>query len=747
MCVFARNRTRQPSVRKNVLLGVALLLAATGVAVAEDHYWSALWGGSFNYWLNWVPNWVPGEDDNAVFELGMNPAYEVTFYESVTNQRCIFRTDQVVLNLGGCTYNLICPGWGLTVAEELGHVANVLFYNGTLNTETARVGAWAGSDGVLELVGPLTMNVTDWLFVADEGAGSMKIGNGVTVNADYLSLSAHDTGASGELVVDGPNARLAIQHIAFVGDGGAGFLSLDRGARANARAAYVGGAANAYGEMNLADGAEFVADWLALGRQGSGQLTVEGSGRVAIKDFHVGAETGGMGWADLVGSGSRIDASAYLLVGSDGQGTMNVWGGADATAETLLVGAAEDSEGELNVAGPGTTVTVLNNIQSGQFGVGAISITDGAEVRTTEPSGWIHIGREAGSEGHIFLDEGSTLAAEQAPIVVGEAGQATLAIFGGSDVHSSGELFMGWTEGSAGQLTLSGAGSTYVSDSVYPAIVGNQGTGQVTIEAGGRVEKTNGGFILGNGSAGTGTVALAGAMSAFKSPMLTVGQYGAGAFHVNDGRAALGDIDPAAVPSGHAYIAGYGQLAGTGTVAGTVVNLAGWVKPGGEEAASLTGVLTVNGDYTQQEAALAIKMKGRLAGGEYGVLNVTGTASLDGGLQLLPIEGFEPQPGDQFVVLTAANVVGTFAAKWAPVPFIVSYSPDHVTVTVLRRGDLNCDFAVNFGDINPFVLALTNPSAYAATFPDCDIQTGDIDANGIVDFGDINPFVRLLTNP
>ncbi len=747
MCAFARNRTRRPSVGKKVLLGAALLLAATGVAVAEDHYWSALWGGSFNYWLNWVPNWVPGEEDNAVFELGMNPAYEVTFYESVTNQRCIFRTDHVVLNLGGCTYNLICPGWGLTVAEELGHVANVRFYNGTLNTQTARVGAWAGSDGVLELVGPLTMNVTDWLFVADEGAGWMNIGDGVSVHADYLSISAHDTGVSGELVVDGPNARLAIQHIAFVGDGGTGFLSLDHGARANARAAYVGGAANAYGEMNLADGAEFVADWLAIGRQGTGQLTVEGSGQVTVEDLHVGAETGGIGWADLIGSGSRIDASANLLVGSDGQGTMNVWGGADVTAETLLVGAAESSEGELNVAGPGTTVRVLNNIQSGQSGVGAISITGGADVRTTEPSGWIHIGREPGSVGHIFLDDGGTLAAEQAPLVIGEAGQGNLSVFGGSDVRSAGELFMGWTEGSAAQLTVSGVGSTYVSDSVYPALVGNQGTGQITIEAGGRLEKTNGGFILGNGGTGIGTVALAGANSAFKSPALTVGQYGAGTFHVNDGRVALGDIDTAAVLSGHVYIVGYGQLAGTGTVAGHVVNVSGQVKPGGNEAHALTGVLTIDGNYTQQDAELTIKMKGRLPGDEYGVLNVTGTASLDGGLQLIPIEGFEPQPGSQFVVLTADNVVGTFAAKWAPVPFIVSYSPDHVTVTILRRGDLNCDTRVDFGDINPFVLALTNPTAYAAAFPDCDIQTGDIDANGLVDFGDINPFVRLLTNP
>jgi hypothetical protein len=60
-------------------------------------------------------------------------------------------------------------------------------------------------------------------------------------------------------------------------------------------------------------------------------------------------------------------------------------------------------------------------------------------------------------------------------------------------------------------------------------------------------------------------------------------------------------------------------------------------------------------------------------------------------------------------------------------------------------GDLNCDGVVDFADINPFVLALSDPAAYAVTYSNCDIMTGDINADGSVDFGDINPFVALLT--
>ena len=63
------------------------------------------------------------------------------------------------------------------------------------------------------------------------------------------------------------------------------------------------------------------------------------------------------------------------------------------------------------------------------------------------------------------------------------------------------------------------------------------------------------------------------------------------------------------------------------------------------------------------------------------------------------------------------------------------------------RGDLNCDGVINFDDINPFVLALSDPAGYQATYPNCDINTGDINGDGHVNFDDINPFVTLLSGP
>jgi hypothetical protein len=59
-------------------------------------------------------------------------------------------------------------------------------------------------------------------------------------------------------------------------------------------------------------------------------------------------------------------------------------------------------------------------------------------------------------------------------------------------------------------------------------------------------------------------------------------------------------------------------------------------------------------------------------------------------------------------------------------------------------GDLNCDGAVDFDDISPFVTALVSQSTYETRYPACRWLNGDIDGDGDVNFDDINPFVKCL---
>jgi hypothetical protein len=59
-------------------------------------------------------------------------------------------------------------------------------------------------------------------------------------------------------------------------------------------------------------------------------------------------------------------------------------------------------------------------------------------------------------------------------------------------------------------------------------------------------------------------------------------------------------------------------------------------------------------------------------------------------------------------------------------------------------GDVNCDGVVSFSDINPFVLAISNPGAWGQTYPTCNLLNADVNGDGTVDMGDINPFIALL---
>jgi hypothetical protein len=63
-------------------------------------------------------------------------------------------------------------------------------------------------------------------------------------------------------------------------------------------------------------------------------------------------------------------------------------------------------------------------------------------------------------------------------------------------------------------------------------------------------------------------------------------------------------------------------------------------------------------------------------------------------------------------------------------------------------GDLNCNGHIDFGDINPFTLYLSNNAAWQAANPGCPAKNGDINCDGVygqASFGDINPFTALVT--
>ncbi|HWL94008.1 MAG TPA: hypothetical protein VNT79_10780 [Phycisphaerae bacterium] len=59
-------------------------------------------------------------------------------------------------------------------------------------------------------------------------------------------------------------------------------------------------------------------------------------------------------------------------------------------------------------------------------------------------------------------------------------------------------------------------------------------------------------------------------------------------------------------------------------------------------------------------------------------------------------------------------------------------------------GDLNCDGFVDLGDLDPFVLALTDIAEYDVQYPDCDISPADCSGDSVINGSDIEGFVQIL---
>jgi autotransporter-associated beta strand protein len=127
-----------------------------------------------------------------------------------------------------------------------------------------------------------------------------------------------------------------------------------------------------------------------------------------------------------------------------------------------------------------------------------------------------------------------------------------------------------------------------------------------------------------------------------------------------------------------------GTLAGTGTINGNVTNN-GRVSPG---SAGTPGALTVTGNYTQaQYAHLMIQIAGANAG-QFGVLDVLGTANLSGQLDPVLLNGFVPTIGESFTFLNYGAVNGTLFIfnpniDNLPEHWEVSYFPTYALLAVV----------------------------------------------------------------
>jgi hypothetical protein len=123
-----------------------------------------------------------------------------------------------------------------------------------------------------------------------------------------------------------------------------------------------------------------------------------------------------------------------------------------------------------------------------------------------------------------------------------------------------------------------------------------------------------------------------------------------------------------------------GTLCGSGTVQNTV-NSSGRVNPGAS-----AGELTITGDYTQtEEGTCWIELAG-LNVGEYDHLQVNGDVILAGRLVVTSIEGYEPNVGDRFTIMSFASRAGEFTLETGSpgvgLIYETYYYTDHIEIEI-----------------------------------------------------------------
>ena len=148
----------------------------------------------------------------------------------------------------------------------------------------------------------------------------------------------------------------------------------------------------------------------------------------------------------------------------------------------------------------------------------------------------------------------------------------------------------------------------------------------------------------------------------------------------------------------------------------------------------------INGNYATLASWAAIEFGvGGALGADLFALEID-----TGNIERIDGQGNASLFGTGFATDTGDLAFGPDGALYAGV-----FSQDiiyRITPAPVVPGYLNCDGSVSFGDINPFVLYLSNFATWQTTYAGCNPINGDINDDGTYPaFSDINPFVALLS--
>ena len=326
---------------------------------------------------------------------------------------------------------------------------------------------------------------------------------------------------------------------------------------------------------------------LAVGQNGTGRLTIQSGGTVTDVFGAVGNLPGSQGTVTVSGAGSTWTNIGNVVVGGLGTGTLTIQnGGTVNSAGGGSIGSSAGSQGTVTVTGAGSA---WNNspgggLNIGSFGSGTLTIANGGMV-INNTAFTANIGNGAGSQGTVTVTGAGSTWSNSSGVIIGNLGTGTLTIADGGTL-TDGMGAVGGAPGSQGVVTVTGAGSTWTNTATL--LVGGNANGTLTIAAGGTVTSVGGAIGIGGAGFGSqGTVLITGQGSSWSSsPGIEVGTLGGtGALTIADGGVASGPIFIAST-AGSIGTVNIGAAAGSPAVAPGTLNSASVAFGGGDRLRS-----------------------------------------------------------------------------------------------------------------------------------------------------------------